>query len=439
MTSLGDVIRRIVVLVIAAALVTLAGATHLDWASADDGAVTADDPAAVDATPVAEDAMDGSLDAEVVATVEDAASPVAEPPLDGDPGTTDDPDGGDGATDTPTDAVTVTPTAGDPSDPAAMDDATPTEVPPGDGPSSSEVDASQGDLGWPSLAEQVGDGSGVAVSSLALPGVSGDTSITPDNAQAVAAGTVATYTHLVQHLRPGNGNDVKNITAVSSRGWAVALFKADGVTPLPDTNGDGIPDSGKVTRGKSATIVVKVTVPANATATQPDVTTVTATSVDHPNEAAFATDTTTVLPTLTLTINTGAVSYGSVSPVGGVDPAAVGVTSQVDGTGATYVAGGAVHVTVISNANWSGSCQAAENTGSASAIAIAGGRLKWRFTGGSAWTAFTITSPSPPLGNGCLPNPAPGVNNYNYDYGLRVEWTDQPGSFNSVVTYVAVA
>ena len=30
-----------------------------------------------------------------------------------------------------------------------------------------------------------------------------------------------------------------------------------------------------------------------------------------------------------------------------------------------------------------------------------------------------------------------GVSTYNYDYSMRVLWTDAPGTFSSIVTYTA--
>ena len=47
-------------------------------------------------------------------------------------------------------------------------------------------------------------------------------------------------------------------------GWAAGLFMADGVTPLLDTDDDSIPDTGLVSRGNMARVIVRITVPESA-------------------------------------------------------------------------------------------------------------------------------------------------------------------------------
>lgn len=116
----------------------------------------------------------------------------------------------------------------------------------------------------------------------------------------VAGGTV-TYAHTVTNS--GNGEDVFNLkpTTVPS-GWIVQIFNADGVTPLGDTNGDGIPDTGRLAATGTRDIVVRVTAPSTATPAAYDVV-VEARSIYDPSVAANRTDTTTITanPTVTLT------------------------------------------------------------------------------------------------------------------------------------------
>ena len=68
----------------------------------------------------------------------------------------------------------------------------------------------------------------------------------------------------------GNATETYNVTYNKSglpnlpglpAGSIVELFKADGVTPLTDTNGDGIVDTGPLAAGTTAQIQVKVTLP----------------------------------------------------------------------------------------------------------------------------------------------------------------------------------
>ena len=53
------------------------------------------------------------------------------------------------------------------------------------------------------------------------------------------------------------GADTYDLTTSSA--WSVSLYAADGITPLTDTDGDDAVDTGSVTQGGSATVVVKVT------------------------------------------------------------------------------------------------------------------------------------------------------------------------------------
>jgi hypothetical protein len=60
----------------------------------------------------------------------------------------------------------------------------------------------------------------------------------------------------------GNVTEAFNITVNKNTlpsGSIVELFKADGVTPLTDTNGDGVADTGPVTSGATYQVVAKIT------------------------------------------------------------------------------------------------------------------------------------------------------------------------------------
>lgn len=64
----------------------------------------------------------------------------------------------------------------------------------------------------------------------------------------------------------GNATETYNVTYDKSgleAGSIVQLFKADGATPLTDTNGDGIVDTGPLAAGTTVQIQVKVTLPAS--------------------------------------------------------------------------------------------------------------------------------------------------------------------------------
>lgn len=120
------------------------------------------------------------------------------------------------------------------------------------------------------------------------------------------------------------------------------------------------------------------------------------------------------------------------------------VAAYQDATnGAYYVKsdpGFAQSVTVESNQAWSGSVAAAENTGTAG-MTIAGNSLRWSegnmasLSDAKSGTAFSTTADNTVFGGGGT-QPT-GVSTYNYDYSMRVLWTDAPGDFSSIVTYTA--
>jgi trimeric autotransporter adhesin len=88
---------------------------------------------------------------------------------------------------------------------------------------------------------------------------------TQDVAAAVQGGTV-TFTNIITNN--GNGSDIFNVVVTSNSfpaGTTFSIFKSDGVTPLVDTNSDGIPDSGPLNAGATYNVIVKATLPANST------------------------------------------------------------------------------------------------------------------------------------------------------------------------------
>lgn len=90
--------------------------------------------------------------------------------------------------------------------------------------------------------------------------------VTPDNADtqtvaSLAAGSSVTFAQSVRNT--GNSTDVFDFTAALSdlpAGTTVDLLR-DGV-PLPDSDGDGVPDSGPLAPGQTAVIQVRVRPPA---------------------------------------------------------------------------------------------------------------------------------------------------------------------------------
>ncbi|GGR64779.1 hypothetical protein GCM10008959_28590 [Deinococcus seoulensis] len=136
-------------------------------------------------------------------------------------------------------------------------------------------------------------------------------------AQATTTTTVVTFTNTVQNN--GNRPDVFDITAVQSgfpANTTVELLKPDG-TPLPDTDGDGVPDVGSLNPGDTADLLVRVTFPAGSApttpGTQPTVT-VTTTSSNDPTKKDDTKD----------IVNLPGLSFGNPTPTPGGDPTPVG-------------------------------------------------------------------------------------------------------------------
>ena len=68
-----------------------------------------------------------------------------------------------------------------------------------------------------------------------------------------------------------------------SSGWSLSLYAADSVTPLVDTDSDGVIDTGPITQGGARTIIVKVPTPNSAIAGDENKALITASSSINPS------------------------------------------------------------------------------------------------------------------------------------------------------------
>ncbi len=124
-------------------------------------------------------------------------------------------------------------------------------------------------------------------------------------------GLLVSPSHAAQDAVPGSNVDytvnVKNIgisgpdvfdatVTLGVHGWAVSLFEADGVTPLPDTNNNGLPDTGSLATGDSTDVVVRVAVPGAVNPGDADTSIVRFTSNNDATRFKTSTLTTTVPP-----------------------------------------------------------------------------------------------------------------------------------------------
>ena len=168
----------------------------------------------------------------------------------------------------------------------------------------------------------------VSVVANGSPTISTDGTAEPVTVASAAQGSSITFSDYIWNT--GNGTDSVNAVLSGSNfpaGTTFALYQADGVTPLLDSNGDGIPDTGPLTAGSVYKVVVKATLPASAPAgAGPYSVTLTATSNTDPTKSN------TVINTLT-TITANTVDLTNNVSVAGGATAAQGLGS----TGSTVI------------------------------------------------------------------------------------------------------
>lgn len=151
-----------------------------------------------------------------------------------------------------------------------------------------------------------------------------------------APGTTVSFTNVVTNT--GTGVDTFNITLGANNypaGTTFQLFKADGVTPLVDTNSDGKPDTGPVAAGLPYNVIVKATIPPNATNSgAPFDLAKTATSVFDPTKSATTNDRLSAIAAAKadLTNNTA----GGPGVGAGPEAAAVATNPAAPGTSTTF-------------------------------------------------------------------------------------------------------
>lgn len=112
-------------------------------------------------------------------------------------------------------------------------------------------------------------------------------------ATPAAAGSTVTFTNVLTNT--GNGTDTFNVTFAASNtfpaGTTFQLYRPDGTTPMVDTNADGIEDTGPLAAGAVYNVIVRATLPPNASGTGPFSIVKTARSVLDSTKSANATDT----------------------------------------------------------------------------------------------------------------------------------------------------
>ena len=143
-----------------------------------------------------------------------------------------------------------------------------------------------------------------------------------------APGSTTSFLNAVKNT--GNGTDTFNISISAGNfpaGSSFQLFKSDGVTPLVDTNSDGKPDTGPVAAGATYNVILKVTLPPNATnAGAPFTVNKTATSVFDGTKTATTSDTLSAISSASVDLTNNTAGGPGVGP----GPGAVAVTNTTN-------------------------------------------------------------------------------------------------------------
>jgi uncharacterized repeat protein (TIGR01451 family) len=132
-----------------------------------------------------------------------------------------------------------------------------------------------------------------------------------------APGSTVSFTNTVTNT--GNGTDTFNMTLNAGSfpaGTTFQLFKSDGVTPLVDTNGDGTVDTGPLAPAATYNVILKATLPPNASGAGPFVVAKTATSVFDPTKTATANDQLTAIASAAVDLTNNAVAAAGVPGFG---------------------------------------------------------------------------------------------------------------------------
>jgi uncharacterized repeat protein (TIGR01451 family) len=138
-------------------------------------------------------------------------------------------------------------------------------------------------------------------------------------------GATVSFTNVLTNT--GNSSDVFDVVVNAGTfpvGSTYNLFRSDGVTPLTDSNSNGIPDTGPVAAGGTYNVILKVTLPANGTGGAYSVTK-TATSANDPSQTATATDVLTTIVANSVDVTNNSALPGA--PGAGTGPEGAAVVS----------------------------------------------------------------------------------------------------------------
>lgn len=132
----------------------------------------------------------------------------------------------------------------------------------------------------------------IEISVLSITNVEDKFNLSPSNSSSQGPGEAVFYKHYIRNNQ--NFADLFDLEVISSLGWQTQFFSSDKIKPLPDTNGNGKPDTGFLNPfGGYFEFYLRVTIPSNATYNQQEISTIYGTSYTT-SEQKSAQDTTTV-------------------------------------------------------------------------------------------------------------------------------------------------
>lgn len=150
-----------------------------------------------------------------------------------------------------------------------------------------------------------------------------------DTSNNIVQGGTVTFIDLLTNT--GSGVDSFDIAIGSSTfpvGTTFTLYQADGVTPLLDSNGNGIPDTGPINANGTRNVVVKATLPPGSTGGNFTVQVVAVSKLD-PTKTASANNTLNTVTTSTVDMTNNAASGVGALGVGPGPEGAPAVTNTV--------------------------------------------------------------------------------------------------------------
>ncbi len=132
----------------------------------------------------------------------------------------------------------------------------------------------------------------IEISVLSITNVEDKFNLAPSNSSSQGAGESIFYKHYIRNNQ--NFSDLFDLEVTSSLGWQTQFFSSDKITPLPDTNENGKPDTGFLNPfGGYFEFYLRVTIPSNATYNQQEISTIYGTSITTSEQKSIQ-DTTTV-------------------------------------------------------------------------------------------------------------------------------------------------